>query len=64
MPDGAADGGLCRGQPEIAAYLRGETVPGSQKGWTLVTVDGCSIGWAKGDGSQLKNHYPKGLRRP
>ena len=50
--------------PEIAAYLRGETVPGSQKGWTLVTVDGCSIGWAKGDGSQLKNHYPKGLRRP
>ena len=22
------------------------------------------LGWAKGDGSQLKNHYPKALRRP
>ncbi len=49
--------------PEIAAYLRGEAVPGGQRGWTLVTADGLSIGWAKGDGSQLKNHYPKGLRR-
>ncbi|MBQ2921096.1 MAG: Fmu (Sun) protein, partial [Oscillospiraceae bacterium] len=22
-----------------------------------------SIGWGKGDGKVLKNHYPKGLRR-
>lgn len=49
--------------PEIAAYLRGETVPGPQSGWTLVTVDGLSLGWAKGSGGVLKNHYPKGLRR-
>ncbi len=48
---------------EIAAYLHGETVPGCQKGWCLVQADGYSIGWGKGDGTMLKNHYPKGLRR-
>ena len=48
---------------EIADYLHGLTVPSSCKGWTLVQVDGYSIGWAKGDGNVLKNHYPKGLRR-
>ncbi|MCZ8517999.1 MULTISPECIES: RsmB/NOP family class I SAM-dependent RNA methyltransferase [Paenibacillus] len=50
---------------EIHRYLRGETLesplPGS--GWTLVTVDGYPIGWGKLSGGQLKNHYPKGLRR-
>ena len=55
--DFAADG------PEIQAYLHGEVLPGKAKGWCLVTVDGYSIGWGKGDGAQLKNHYPKGLRR-
>ena len=29
----------------------------------LVTVDGLGLGWAKGSGGQLKNHYPKGLRQ-
>lgn len=48
---------------EIAAYIHGDVVPSNQKGWCLVTVDGYSIGWGKGDGSVLKNHYPKGLRR-
>ena len=46
----------------IAAYLHGDVVPSTQKGWCLVTVDGYSIGWGKGDGNVLKNHYPKGLR--
>ena len=49
--------------PEMAAYLHGEVVPSDQKGWTLVTAGGLSIGWGKGDGKILKNHYPKGLRR-
>ena len=49
--------------PEIKAYLHGETIPAKEKGWCLVTVDGYSIGWGKGDGNVLKNHYPKGLRR-
>ena len=48
---------------EIGAYLHGDVVPSSQKGWCLVTVDGYSLGWGKGDGTVLKNHYPKGLRR-
>ncbi len=48
---------------EISAYLHGEVLPTEQKGWCLVTVDGYSLGWGKGDGKQLKNHYPKGLRR-
>ena len=48
---------------EMAAYIHGETVPSQIRGWCLVTVDGYSIGWGKGDGRILKNHYPKGLRR-
>lgn len=48
---------------EIKAYIHGETIPSKCVGWSLVTVDGYSIGWGKGDGNILKNHYPKGLRR-
>ena len=48
---------------EIAAYLHGDVVQSGQKGWCLVTVGGYSLGWGKGDGTVLKNHYPKGLRR-
>ena len=48
---------------EIAAYLHGDVIPTTQKGWCLVTVGGYGIGWGKGDGTVLKNHYPKGLRR-
>ena len=49
---------------EPERYLRGETIRcGIQKGWTLVTVNGCSIGWGKASQGVLKNHYPKGLRR-
>ena len=53
-------------QPDTAlmdAYLHGDVIPSSHRGWTLVRVDGFSIGWGKGDGKVLKNHYPKGLRR-
>ncbi|MFF2481591.1 RsmB/NOP family class I SAM-dependent RNA methyltransferase [Paenibacillus sp. NPDC058071] len=51
--------------PEIAAYLRGETLAAAdaQSGWGLVTADGYPLGWAKASGGQLKNHLPKGLRR-
>ena len=48
---------------EIKAYLHGEVVPSKVKGWCLVRAGGYSIGWGKGDGNVLKNHYPKGLRR-
>ncbi len=48
---------------EAKLYLGGNVLPCGQKGWCLVTVGGYSLGWGKGDGTQLKNHYPKGLRR-
>ncbi|MBR4017840.1 MAG: RsmB/NOP family class I SAM-dependent RNA methyltransferase [Oscillospiraceae bacterium] len=47
----------------IGAYMRGELVESTRRGWTLVQTDGYAIGWGKGDGKVLKNHYPKGLRR-
>ena len=44
-------------------YIHGETVPcGYQKGWCVVTVEGCPVGGAKAVGGVAKNHYPKGLR--
>lgn len=48
---------------EIRDYLHGDVVPSEAKGWCLVRAGGYSIGWGKGDGRVLKNHYPKGLRR-
>lgn len=48
---------------EVLAYLRGEALPAAgESGWTLVTVDGFPLGWAKAANGLLKNHYPKGLR--
>lgn len=61
--------GCCRVQQyapesnEIRSYLHGDVVPSPIKGWCLVCADSYSIGWGKGDGRVLKNHYPKGLRR-
>ena len=49
---------------QAEVYLRGETLDlESEKGWTLVLVDGKSLGWGQQTGGILKNHYPKGLRR-
>ena len=47
---------------QLRQYLHGEALPSAQTGWTLITVDGICLGWAKGSGGMLKNHYPKGLR--
>lgn len=48
---------------EIAQYLHGDVLPANVTGWCPVCVGGYTIGWGKGDGKVLKNHYPKGLRR-
>lgn len=48
---------------EIRAYLHGEVLPCREKGWCLVKAGPYSLGWGKGDGTRLKNHYPKGLRK-
>jgi len=47
----------------VRRYMAGDVIESCQKGWCLVTVDGFSLGWGKGGGRVLKNHYPKGLRR-
>ena len=57
MQDYPADSG------QIRKYLSGDVVESERTGWCLVTADGFSLGWGKGDGRVLKNHYPKGLRR-
>ena len=50
---------------QAACYLRGETFSANPdlKGWYLLSVQGCSIGFGKAVNGQMKNHYPKGLRR-
>ena len=50
---------------EAARYLSGETLtkPG-KPGWVLIAFDGFPLGWGKRSGDVIKNHYPKGLRRP
>lgn len=46
-------------------YLHGETlsVDSGLRGWYLLCAQGCSVGFGKATGGQMKNHYPKGLRR-
>lgn len=51
--------------PEVAAWLRGEALRvEGESGWVMVCVDGFPLGWGKRSGGVVKNHYPRGLRRP
>ncbi len=54
---------LSVGGKEVTDYLSGLVLEGEQAGWCLITVAGYSIGWGKGAGGRVKNHYPKGLRK-
>ena len=56
---------ICRlSEAEAVRFINGEAIQtDGEKGWTLVSVEGYSLGWGKQAGGQLKNHYPKGLRR-
>ena len=38
--------------------------PASLAGWAAPALSGWPLGWGKASGGTLKNHYPKGLRRP
>ena len=49
-------------EAEALRYLAGESLEGSARGWTRMIHDGYALGWGKGSGGQIKNHYPKGLR--
>ena len=51
-------------QEDIARYLHGEELPAAElRGWCAVAYEGWPIGLGKSSAS-MKNHYPKGLRRP
>ncbi|MBO6015338.1 MAG: RsmF rRNA methyltransferase first C-terminal domain-containing protein, partial [Lachnospiraceae bacterium] len=60
---------LGAGEAQTAAFFRGETLQSTdvcgqdRSGFCLVCVDGFSAGWGKRAGQQIKNHYPKGLRK-
>ena len=49
---------------EAAGFTAGETIETNCNGWTLVRYRGIAAGWGKGTDGTLKNHYPKGLRKP
>ncbi len=48
---------------EARAYLRGETLPCGERGWLALTYEGMQLGLGKASDGQIKNHYPKGLRK-
>ena len=51
---------------EALRYQSGEALNVSDdlSGYALPTYQGLALGFGKASGGQLKNHYPKGLRRP
>ena len=50
---------------QAESCLRGESFAcdADRKGWTLLSIDGYAAGFGKAGGGQMKNHYPKGLRK-
>ena len=49
----------------IASYLHGDAVQcdDSLKGYYAITFEGWQMGFGKASNGQMKNHYPKGLRK-
>jgi NOL1/NOP2/fmu family ribosome biogenesis protein len=52
-------------EAQALAYQAGEVLSLGDlpAGYTLLTHHGVSLGFGKQAGGQMKNHYPKGLRR-
>lgn len=49
---------------EAKQYIHGESLTcGTQKGWTILTYEGYPLGFGKAANGQMKNHYPRGLRK-
>ena len=77
MSLGVEDAGLyyAMTSDEASDYLAGESLRaepnssspalkvGAKGGWCLMTYMGYSCGWSKYSSGQMKNHYPKGLRK-
>ncbi len=53
-------------EEEAILYQQGQVLPCDEglSGWLCPTLDGHPLGWGKASQGQMKNHYPKGLRRP
>ena len=47
------------------SFRRGEPLPieATMSGYMAAALDGWPLGWGKGSGGILKNHYPKGIRK-
>ena len=43
-------------------YMAGETIEADREGWILIRYKEMILGWGKGSGGIIRNHYPKGLR--
>ncbi len=65
LPTGGGYPAIAVDEAQAAAYQRGETLPAPDgfSGYCLVTLDGLALGFGKASDGQVKNHYPKGLRR-
>ncbi|MDO5327272.1 MAG: RsmF rRNA methyltransferase first C-terminal domain-containing protein [Clostridia bacterium] len=52
-------------EEEARTYQNGQVLPVDEKlkGFCVPVLDGMNLGWGKASDGQLKNHYPKGLRR-
>ena len=58
---------LSPGDERIEKYLRGEEIDAISAeggGWCSILLGGVPLGGAKLSAGRLKNHYPKGLRKP
>lgn len=53
-------------EEQARRYQAGETIPVDDglRGFVLPTLHGLHLGWGKISDGIMKNHYPKGLRRP
>ena len=52
-------------EDQARAYQAGQVLPvdDALRGFYTPTLNGLNLGWGKASEGQLKNHYPKGLRR-
>ncbi len=53
-------------EEEARLYQNGQVLPCNDalSGFLCPVLDGWQLGWAKASQGQMKNHYPKGLRKP
>ncbi len=50
---------------QALSYLHGEALPASEnlRGFITLSFEGLTLGFGKASDGQIKNHYPKGLRK-